>query len=122
MPKENLKAIETLITNYFEGIFFGDVIKLEACFNKEVTIYGDIKGVVHLKNLNDYLKEVKNRQSPKGLNELLTMKIISIEIIGEIAMAKLNVPMLGYNYYDYLSLVKINMDWRIVNKIFTHVE
>jgi hypothetical protein len=30
-------------------------------------------------------------------------------------------PMLGYNYYDFLSLSKISGRWQIVNKLFTNV-
>lgn len=122
MYKENFNAIENLITNYFEGIFYGDVIKLGDCFHKNANIYGDIKGVDYIKNKAEYLEGVKNRQSPKDLNERLNMKIIGIDIMGKIAMVKLHVPMLGYNYYDYLSLTKIDDNWKIVNKIFTHVE
>jgi hypothetical protein len=122
MYKENIKEIENLITNYFEGIFYGDITKLKSCFHKNVYIYGDIKGVNYLKSINEYLEGVKNRQSPKDLNENLKMKIIGIDIMGKIAMAKLHVPMLGYNYYDYLSLTKINNDWKIVNKLLTHVQ
>ncbi|WP_024771422.1 nuclear transport factor 2 family protein [Aquimarina macrocephali] len=122
MYQENIKEIENLITNYFEGIFYGDITKLESCFHKNVYIYGDIKGVDYLKSVNEYLEGVKSRQSPRDLNENLKMKIIGIDIMGKIAMAKLHVPMLGYNYYDYLSLTKINNDWKIVNKLFTHVQ
>ncbi|MBG6130236.1 hypothetical protein IWQ47_001681 [Aquimarina sp. EL_43] len=122
MYKEHIKEIENLITNYFEGIFYGDVTKLESCFHKNVYIYGDIKGVDYLKSVTEYLEGVKNRQSPKDLNENLKMKIIGIDIMGKIAMAKLHLPMLGYNYYDYLSLAKINNNWKIVNKLFTHVQ
>ena len=49
------------------------------------------------------------------------MKIIRIDIIDKIAIAKLHVPMLGYNYYDYLSLSKIDSHWKIVNKLFVDV-
>ncbi|WP_109435331.1 nuclear transport factor 2 family protein [Aquimarina sp. AU119] len=122
MYKENIKQVETLIDNYFQGIFNGDVTKLESCFHKNVNIYGDINGADYLKSISEYLEGVKNRKSPKDLNESLKMKIIGIDIIGKIAMVKLHVPMLGYNYYDYLSLAKINNDWKIVNKLFTHVE
>ncbi len=122
MYKEHIKAIERLITNYFDGIFYGDTSKLEACFHENTHIYGDIKGADYLKSVSAYIEGVKNRQSPKALNETLKMKIISIDIMGKIAMAKLHVPMLGYNYYDYLSLSKINEEWKIVNKLFTHVE
>lgn len=122
MYKEHIKEIENLITNYFEGIFYGDATKLESCFHKNVYIYGDIKGVDYLKSVTEYLEGVKNRQSPKDLNENLKMKIIGIDIMGKIAMAKLHLPMLGYNYYDYLSLAKINNNWKIVSKLFTHVQ
>jgi hypothetical protein len=122
MYKENIEEIENLITNYFEGIFEGSVLKLEACFHEKTNIYGDIKGVDYLKNVTEYIDGVKSRKSPKDLNESFKMKIIGIDIIGKIAMVKLHVPMLGYNYYDYLSLTKLDNHWKIVNKIFTHVE
>lgn len=119
---ENIKKIEILITHYFEGIFQGDTTKLKACFHGNSHIYGDIKGADYLKNIKEYLEGVKNRNSPKDLDETFKMKIIGIDILGKIAMAKLHVPMLGFNYYDYLSLAKINNDWVIVNKLFTHEE
>ena len=64
---------------------------------------------------------VKSRKSPDDLGEPFKMKTIGIDIMGNIAMVKLHVPMLGNNYYDYLSLIKTNNDWKIVNKIFSHV-
>ncbi len=121
MYKENIKAVEKVITNYFEGIFFGDVAKLKLCFRNDVIIHGDINGDAYEKRVEDYLKGVKERQSPNDLNEAFKMEIIGIDIMGNIAMVKLHVPMLGYNYYDYLSLTKINGNWKIVNKIFTHI-
>ena len=122
MYRENNKEIEGLITNYFEGIFNGDTDKLKACFHENTYLYGDIKGSDYLKSVEEYLEGVKNRKSPKELNEIFKMTIIGIDIMGKTAMAKLHVPMLGYNYYDYLSIAKINGAWKIVNKLFTHVE
>ncbi|WP_298481201.1 nuclear transport factor 2 family protein [uncultured Maribacter sp.] len=122
MYNKNSEEIKQLITNYFDGIFLGDVEKLKACFHENTYIYGDIKDIDYLKSVDEYLDGVKNRQSPKDLNEKLKMKIIGIDILGKMAMAKLHVPMLDYNYYDYVSLAKINNHWTIVNKIFTHVD
>ncbi|WP_430409393.1 nuclear transport factor 2 family protein [Kordia sp.] len=121
MYKKDVKEIENLITNYFMGIFNGDSAKLEACFDDNVHIYGDVKEIEYLKSIKEYLAGVENRPSPKDLGESFQMKIIGIDIMGKIAMVKLHVPMLGYNYYDYLSLATIDNNWKIVNKIFTHV-
>ncbi|RSC93713.1 nuclear transport factor 2 family protein [Tenacibaculum singaporense] len=122
MYKENITAIELLITNYFEGIFYGDTQKLQSCFHSNAPIYGDINGADYFKNSEDYIEGVANRQSPNDLKETFNMKIVGVDIMGKIAMAKLHVPMLGYNYYDYLSLTKIENEWKIVAKVFTHVE
>lgn len=121
MYQKEIEAIEQLISNYFQGIFQGNVELLGQCFQNNALIYGDIKGQDYLKSVPGYLESVQNRKSPEDLKESFAMKIIGIDIMGKIAMAKVHVPMLGYNYYDYLSLTKINGDWRIVNKIFTHV-
>lgn len=122
MYQENIKQIETLITNYFEGIYHGEADKLEACFHSNTFLYGDIKGADYLKSTQEYIDGVKNRKSPKEQGETFQMKIIGIDIMGKIAMVKLHVPMLGYNYYDYLSLAMIDNQWKIVNKLFTHVD
>ena len=121
MYNANSKKIDQVITNYFEGIFYGDTDKLETCFVDKAIIYGDINGVPYKKNKAEYIDGVKNRQSPNELDEVFKMETIGIEILGNVAMAKVHLPMLGYNYYDYLSLIKIDNDWKIVNKIFSNV-
>jgi len=118
---DNIKKIESLINNYFEGVFYGDISKLKACFSINAYIYGDINSNEYCKRIDEYIGSVTVRKSPNDLNEKLEMSIIGIEVLGKIAMAKLHMPMLGYNYYDYLSLFKINDEWKIVNKIFKHV-
>ena len=122
MYSKNNAEIEKVVINYFKGIFYGDTKKLEACFGNNVFLYGDIKGEPYLKSLEDYLVGVKERKSPKELGGTFRMKIIGIEIMGNVAVAKLHVPMLGYNYYDYLSLSILDGEWKIVNKLFSHVE
>lgn len=121
MYTDEIKEIENLINIYFKGIYYGDTSSLETCFSINAFVYGDIKSNIVTKSANEYLETVKLRKSPNDLGETLNMSIIGIDILGKIALAKLHVPMLGYNYYDYLSLVNIDNNWKIVNKIFTHV-
>lgn len=122
MYNEKANQIIETINNYFEGIYYGDVSKLKHTFLDNAYLYGDIKGEEYVKHLNDYLDGVQNRKSPHDLGEDFRMEILAIEILGNAAIAKLHVPMLGFNYYDYLSLCFIQKEWKIVNKLFTHVE
>tara|TARA_R110002049_G_scaffold14303_1_gene60606 strand:- start:575 stop:946 length:372 start_codon:yes stop_codon:yes gene_type:complete len=121
MYQDNIKEIENLINKYFEGIFYGNTSTLETCFSFNANICGDINSSEYFKSVNEYIKTVKDRKSPNDLDETIKMSIIGIDILGKIAMVKLHVPMLGFNYYDYLSLFKINGEWKIVNKLFTNV-
>jgi len=122
MYDEQSSEIKNTISSYFEGIYHGDVEKLESVFHPEALLSGDIKGVPYFKTVSDYIAGVRNRKSPHDLGEEFQMKILGIEIIGNTAIAKLHLPMLGFNYYDFLSLSLVNGTWIIVNKLFTHVE
>ncbi|MTI31265.1 nuclear transport factor 2 family protein [Xanthovirga aplysinae] len=121
MYANNSKDIQALITNYFQGIYKGKIKELEKVFHPRALLFGDINGVPYFKSLADYIKGVKNRKSPHELGEEFKMKILSVEINGDMAIAKLHVPMLGFNYYDFISLAKVDGNWKIVNKLFTHV-
>ncbi|WP_196893867.1 nuclear transport factor 2 family protein [Aureivirga marina] len=121
MFKEEITKIEKLISTYFEGIYEGNVQKLETCFDSKTQLYGIINENFYFKNISEYLESVKTRKSPKELKESFQMKILGIEILGEIAMVKAHVPMLEYNYYDYLTLIKVGNQWKITHKIFTNI-
>lgn len=122
MYTEKSASIIKVIQGYFDGIFYGDVEKLKENFSNNAHLYGDVKGIEYLKPLDEYLEGVRNRKSPNDLGEKFNMKIIGLEILGNVAIVKLHVPMLGFNYYDLLSLSLVEGEWKIVNKLFTHVE
>lgn len=121
MFQQDVEEIQAVITNYFEGIFNGDIKKLESAFHPQCLLFGDINGQPYLKNLPDYLEGVKNRKSPNELGENFRMEILGIEILNDMAYAKLHVPMLGYNYYDFITLSRISGKWVYINKVFTNV-
>lgn len=119
---EKQADIHATIQDYFDGIFHGDILKLRRTFADTAFLYGDINGVAYKKSVEEYLDGVKSRKSPKALGEVFKMDILSLEILGQVAVAKVHVPMLGYNYYDYLSFSLTDNTWKIVSKVFTHVE
>jgi hypothetical protein len=118
---DNATAVAAVLSNYFKGIFNGDVELLRSTFDPQALVTGDINGQSYFKSLDQYLEGVKNRKSPSALNETFRMEILAIEIINFIAIAKVRVPMFEFNYYDLLSLNKINGEWVIINKLLTNV-
>jgi len=122
MKDSYTSEIKAVVSNYFEGIYNGNAAQLKAVFHPETQLFGDINGEPYFKTATDYIEGVKNRKSPKDLDEDFKMKILSTEITGNNAVVKAHLPMLGFNYYDVLSMTKINGDWKIVLKLFTHID
>ncbi len=119
---DNAAAITAVLSNYFNGIFNGDIEMLRRVFHSQALVTGDVNGQPYFKTVDQYLEGVKNRKSPLELNETFRMEILSLEIINSIAIAKARVPLFEFNYYDLLSLCKINGEWVIINKLLTNVK
>jgi hypothetical protein len=121
MYNENAAAIQAVITHYFEGVFSGDTDQLQQAFHPECILQGDINGTPYYKNFTAYIELVRQRKSPQELGESFGMQLLGIEVWGHIAIVRAYLPMLGYRYYDVLSLAKTAGRWQIVHKLFTNL-
>ncbi|WP_426292252.1 nuclear transport factor 2 family protein [Dyadobacter endophyticus] len=113
--------ITAVLSDYFNGVFKGDTDLLRSAFHPQALVAGDVNGQAYFKTLDQYLDGVRNRKSPFELGESFRMEIMSIEIINQIAVAKVRLPMFEFNYHDLLSLTKVDGKWLIVNKLLTNV-
>ncbi len=111
-----------VIDSYFEALFDGDVERLRGIFHPRAILSGEVKGAPYYKTIDEYLSVVRDRRSPRVLGEPFHMQAVSFDIVGPIAFVKARVPMLGFNYVDFLSLVQYEGRWVIAAKVFTHVE
>lgn len=119
--KDSAEQITAVLSDYFNGVFHGDITLLRSAFHPHALVAGDVNGQAYFKAFDQYLDGVANRKSPFELGESFRMQIISIEIINQIAVAKVRLPMFEFNYYDLLSLTKVDGKWVIVNKLLTNV-
>ena len=120
--QENSSAITRVLQDYyFKGIYEGDIDLLDKVYYSGALVFGDIKGAPYAKTLDQYLDGVKNRQSVKESGKPFVTKIISIDVVNSIAVAKLHVKMYDFNYHEFLSFHQISGRWVIVNKMLTDV-
>lgn len=118
----SFEQIGGVLCAYCEGIYSGDIERLRSAFHSSAILWGEVKGQPYHRPLEEYLTVVRHRQSPQALGEAYGMQILSMEILGNIALAKVRCRMLGYNYIDFLSLLYQENRWSIVAKLFTHLE
>jgi hypothetical protein len=113
--QSDYEAIIGILNDYFDGLFEGDVEKLRSIFHADAWL----KGNNYRKTLNEWLAAVANRPVPRDEEMEYNFNIQSLEIIGDQAMAKVDVPLLAAHFVDFLGLLKEDDHWKIVNKMYT---
>lgn len=111
------EAIISVLNDYFDGLYACDVSKLRAIFHDDAVL----KGNGYRKTRDEWLDAVANRPIPRDEGMVFNFNIQSLEIVGDQAMAKVDVPLLAAHFIDFLGLLKEDGQWRIVNKMFTTI-
>jgi len=116
MTDPDLIEITRLLNEYFEGLYNADTKRLRKVFHPTVNLQSQGLRLTR----DEWLHRVINRSIPSEINESYSYKIINIDILGEQAMAKVECPLLGDFYIDFLSLLKEKGQWKIVNKMYAN--
>jgi hypothetical protein len=122
MPNENtdLDKITQIVQNYFDGMYHSDTESLKKAFDPDAFLHGSFEGqMVHLP-FKAWLKQVESRPAPSKNGEPYMMKIVSVDITDNIAQVKVFDLYMGKYFTDYLSLLKVDDNWVIMNKMFHH--
>ncbi len=109
--------INHIINQYFEGLYLGDTALLAGIFHPDAWLKAPNKR----RSLTTWLDDVSQRESPKQLGQAFDFKIISLDLIKDQAMAKIECPLFDFHYIDFLGLLKENGHWLIVNKMYTDI-
>jgi aldose sugar dehydrogenase len=111
--KMDKKLIETTINTFMDGWAVGDSTKAGKALHPawQIKFFREDKFTVI--NRADYLSGFKPKERYKDLKT----NILSVEITGNIAMAKTEIINQTHIYLDYLSLIKTNDGWFIVDKV-----
>ncbi len=113
------EAIRKVVGYYFEGGTARDSAVVAKAFNKVAMMFfvRDTQ-FVRMPIFPDYLSRVAAPRAAGSTPDQTRKEIVSIDISGTAAVAKLRLTSANAVLTDYMSLLKINGQWQIVNKIF----
>ena len=115
-------SIATLIRTYFDSMFESSKDKVDASFHPNAVIAGIYQGKFIEMSRAEFGQFVaRNQPSAKESGDTARLDIISIDIAGNTAVALVRDDYLGSTFLDTLSLIKLNNQWSIYNKLF-HIE
>lgn len=117
---DEYSVLSATIHTYFEGLYHSDVAKLKNVFDTHATIVGYYEGEHVRHSLAKYLQFVQSISAPSQIGEDYEMEIINISQKGPIAMVRVRLLYEALYHTEILSLMKMDNQWRIVQKLFCH--
>jgi hypothetical protein len=114
-PSEETLVRQTIET-YLHGLKFNDVSDLKKAFLPEARLFFVKKdGSLGSLTQEDWYKGFA---ASAGKEEEGELKIVSIDVTGNAASVKVREEYSKSIYTDFVSLLKLGGEWRIVNKIY----
>jgi hypothetical protein len=115
MIKNDFDCVMRIVQDYFDGLYHADVEKLAAIFHEDAFL----KAPGIRRSLSQWLDAVADRPVPAAQGLPYNFKLLSIEVIKDQAMVKLDCPLFKHAYVDFLGLLKEDGHWLIVNKMYS---
>ena len=122
MDDDERAAIEQTIQTYFDGLYDGDADKLASIFHEAAALTYEQDGQVTVLPLAQWLKAVRERPAPKARGLARDDAILLLDQSGPTtALVKVRCQIPPRYFTDYLSLLKIDGRWLVVQKVFATV-
>lgn len=111
------KAILAVIDTYIEGLRTGRVDLLKKCFHKDAIMYGySIQNTItegSVQHLYDLIEKHGALAKVTSKNRVMHQTANTASVLAELETTAPN-----ENSTDYLSLMKINGEWKIISKVY----
>ena len=117
---DDIDAIQSVIVSYFHSMYLSDPTLVEVAFHEKAAIAGHLDGRALWLSRADFAGFVANTPAPASTGEEYDMKIVSLSVNGDTAVAVVRDLYLGKRFTDTLSLLRLDGRWAIANKVFTH--
>ena len=115
-PSPDEVAVRTTLEHYIQGHATGEGSHMRMAFHPVARLYWSNADTLATRTLDEYVAGMPGKPAPD--ESARKRKIDRIDIAGTAASAKIILDYPDAYLVDYMSLVKTNGEWRIVNKIF----
>ncbi|HVK00779.1 MAG TPA: nuclear transport factor 2 family protein [Gemmatimonadales bacterium] len=112
-------AIRQTVQYYFDGGKNRDSLTLRKAFHPEARMLFAREGKLVVVPIGEYITRVGSESLKPGEVDSTERKVVSVDVVGDAAVAKLELKRPNAVLTDYMSLLKVDGRWLIVNKIFT---
>ena len=114
--QSEIEQINSVLYDYIEGTANGEPDRLKRAFDENFNLYFIREDSLQVWSGKKYVDNVKPGKKSNRIG-----KVLSIDYKGDAAIAKIEILMPARKriYTDYLMLLKVNKQWKIIHKSFT---
>ena len=113
----DIEGIQQAVQYYLDGHATGDPAVMTRAFHESARLQFIRNGQYSTRTLEAYLGGMGG--SPAEDEADRRRRVVSVDYTGDTGVAKLELDYPGALITDYMQLLKIEGEWKIVNKIFT---
>ena len=117
MDEAERAAIEAVVTDYLEGMIWNDPERLRRAMHPLCMQAGHYKGQLEFYDRDAFIEALENEATEEP-GTPYEAEIASIDMTGDVAVVKVTDTCFGSSFTDYLTLIKIDGQWRIAMKAF----
>lgn len=114
----DINAILEVIKLYDEGHAGPDFAKLRQAFHPKASVVGHYQGELMFSQREDYIEILKTDPPPDPNSVQPELKLRSLDIVGDTAVATVESTMVETKFTSHLSLIRDGARWQIVNGLF----
>ncbi len=108
-------VIASVVQHYIDGARSGRGVDMKPAFHKDATIFGYVGDDLFAGPIQQLFAWNDKNGPATGLQA----RIASIDLIGTVATVRLELDnWTGHRYTDLFTLLKVDGEWKIMNKVF----
>lgn len=114
---DTIDAIRATVMDYLDGTRTADAVRLERAFYSSTNLQSiDTEGRLEIVARDRFIAFAGAGKLPRHTNEIL-----EIDIVNDMAMAKVSFALPDRKFVDFLTLLKLGDEWKIVSKTYTTI-
>jgi hypothetical protein len=120
-PPHDDAAVRAPLEHYLLGHATGDPEHFRKAFHPEAKLFWVRNGELMQRSSDEFIAGATGKPAPDEAQR--KRRIVSIDVSGDVASAKIELDYPGRTFIDYMSLVRLGDEWKIINKTYVaHVK
>ncbi|MEM7199442.1 MAG: nuclear transport factor 2 family protein [Planctomycetota bacterium] len=116
---QDFPGVLTTLKAYYDGLYHLDVDRLRQVFSPKARYATASGGELLELSIEDYFKRLAQRTAPASVHTPYGYTVHSIAFAGPVtAFAEVRCSLFDHDYIDFLTLLRLDGEWRIQSKVF----